>query len=84
MSSDLEDMVPHEDDLVVISVITMGRKVHRVLIDQECSIDVMFCSTFKQFLVIPRPAKGVRWLLVWLCGKSGGSTGIHQAEDDFF
>ena len=27
-SSDLEDMVPHEDDLVVIFVVTAGRKVH--------------------------------------------------------
>jgi len=30
---DLEDVVPHEDDPVVISVVTIGRKVDRVLID---------------------------------------------------
>jgi len=28
-SSDLEDMVPHEDDPVVIFVVTAGRKVHK-------------------------------------------------------
>ena len=45
-SSNLEDRVPHEDDLVVISIITVGRKVHRVLIDQGRSTDVMFWLTF--------------------------------------
>ena len=45
-SSDLEDVVPHENDLVVISVVTMGRKVHKVLIDQQSSGDVMFWTTF--------------------------------------
>jgi len=33
-SSDLEDEVPHEDDPVVISIVIVGRKVRRVLIDQ--------------------------------------------------
>jgi len=28
-----EDVFPHEDDSIVISVITMGRVVHRVLVD---------------------------------------------------
>jgi len=41
-SSNFEDMVPHKDDSVVISVLTVGRKVHRVLIDQGSSTDVMF------------------------------------------
>ena len=31
--ADLGDVVPHEDDLVVISLVTVGRRVHRVLID---------------------------------------------------
>ena len=35
--ADLEDVFPHEDYPVVISVITVGRKVHRVLIDQGSS-----------------------------------------------
>ena len=30
---DLRDVVPHDNDPVVISVVTAGRKVHRVLID---------------------------------------------------
>jgi len=41
-STDLGDVVLHEDDLVVISVVTVGRRVHRVLIDQGSSVDVMF------------------------------------------
>ena len=45
-SSNLEDVFPHEDDPVVVSVITIGRKVHRVLIHQESLIDVMFWEMF--------------------------------------
>jgi len=45
-SSDLEDVVPHEDNPVVIFVISVGRKVHKVLIDQGSSTDVMFWGMF--------------------------------------
>jgi len=41
-SEDLKGVVPHEDDPIVLSVIMMGRNVHRVLIDQGSSADVMF------------------------------------------
>jgi len=41
-SSDLKDVVPHEDDLVVIFVVNVGRKVHKVLIDQGSTTNVMF------------------------------------------
>jgi len=41
-SSNLADVFPHEDDPMVISVVTLGRKVHRVLMDQGSSADVMF------------------------------------------
>ena len=30
----LEDVVPHDNDPMVISVVMVGRRVHRVLIDQ--------------------------------------------------
>ena len=33
--ADLCDVVPHDNDPVVISVVTAGRKVHRVLVDQN-------------------------------------------------
>jgi len=40
---DLQDVVPHDNDPVVISVVTVGRKVHHVLVDQGSSAaDVMF------------------------------------------
>jgi len=39
--AEIRDVVPHDNDPVVISVVTAGRKVHRVLIDQF----VMFWST---------------------------------------
>ncbi|XP_068463951.1 uncharacterized protein [Phaseolus vulgaris] len=38
--ADLRDVVPHDNDPVVISVVTAGRKVHRVLVDQGSSADV--------------------------------------------
>jgi len=31
--ADLRDIIPHDNDHVVISVVTAGRKVHRVLVD---------------------------------------------------
>jgi len=43
---DLEDVVPHDNDPVVISAVTAGKKVHRVLEDQGSSADVMFWTTF--------------------------------------
>jgi len=46
--SDLEDVVPHDNDPVVISAVTEGRKVHRVLVDQGSSADVMFWTTFNK------------------------------------
>jgi len=39
---DLQDVVPHDNDPIVISLITARRKVHRVLVDQGSSADVMF------------------------------------------
>ncbi|XP_027932759.1 uncharacterized protein LOC114188367 [Vigna unguiculata] len=61
-SEDLKGVVPHEDDPIVLSVIMMGRNVHRVLIDQGSSADVMFWNTFVG-LQIPiyqlRPFDGV-------------------------
>jgi len=43
---DRADIVPHEDDPVVVSVIAMGRWVHRVLVDQGSSADVLFWDAF--------------------------------------
>ena len=48
MKDDLRDIVPHDNDPVVVLVVTAGRKVHRVLVDQGSSADVMFWSTFKK------------------------------------
>jgi len=46
--ADLRDVVPHDNDPVVISAVTAGRKEHRVLVDQGNSADVMFWSTFNK------------------------------------
>jgi len=46
--ADLRDVIPHDNDLVVISVVTAGRKVHHVLVDQGSSVDVMFWTTFNK------------------------------------
>jgi len=45
---DRRDVVPHNNDPIVISLVTAGRKVHRVLVDQGSSADVMFWPTFTQ------------------------------------
>jgi len=59
--ADLQDVVPHDNDPVVISVVTAGRKVHRVLVDQGSSADVMFWMTFNKLQLSPdtlRPYDG--------------------------
>jgi len=45
---DLRNVVPHNNDPIVISLVTAERKVHRVLVDQGSSPDVMFWPTFTQ------------------------------------
>jgi len=65
---DLQDVVPHDNDPLVISVVTMGRKVHRVLVDQGSSTNVIFWSTFNKLQLFPdqlRPYDG------WLYGFAG-------------
>jgi len=60
-SSDQEDVVPHEDDPVMASVMTVGRKVHRVLVDQGSLADVMFWGMFTNLQSSPdqlRPYDG--------------------------
>ena len=59
--ADLRDVVPHDNDPVVISVVTAGRKVHRALVDQGSSADVMFWSTYNKLQLSPdllRPYTG--------------------------
>jgi len=51
--ADLCDVVPHDNDPMVISVVTARRRVHRVLVDQGSSIDVMFWSTFNKLQLSP-------------------------------
>ena len=51
--ADLEDVIPHDNDSIVISAITAGRKVHRVLVDQGSSVNVMFWTTFNKLQLSP-------------------------------
>ncbi|XP_068487041.1 uncharacterized protein [Phaseolus vulgaris] len=46
--ADLRDVIPHDNDLVVVSLVTAGRKVRRVLVDEGSSTDVMFLTTFNR------------------------------------
>jgi len=59
--ADLQNVVPHDNDPVVVSVVTVGRKVHRVVVDQGSPTNVMFCSTFNKLQLSPdqlRPYTG--------------------------
>ncbi|XP_068503830.1 uncharacterized protein [Phaseolus vulgaris] len=59
--ADCQDVVPHDNDPVVILVVTSGRRVHRVLVNQESSDDVIFWSTFNKLQGSPdqlRPYTG--------------------------
>ncbi len=52
IKADLQDVVPHDNDPVVILVVTVGRRVHRVLLDQGSLADVMFWSTFNKLQLL--------------------------------
>jgi len=51
--ADLAGVIPHDNDPVVISVVTVRRKVHRALIDQGSSSDVLFWFTFVNLRLSP-------------------------------
>jgi len=51
--ADLRHVVPHDNDSVVILVVTVGRKVQHVLVDQGSSTDVMFWTTFNKLQLFP-------------------------------
>ena len=60
-NADLHDVVPYNNDPVVISVVTTRRRVHQVLVDQGNSADVMFWSMFNKLqlsLDLLRPYTG--------------------------
>jgi len=46
--ADLRDVVPQDNDHLVISLITAARRVHQVLVDQGSSADVLLWSTFNK------------------------------------
>jgi len=46
--ADLQGVVPHDNDPMVISLITVGRRVRHVLVDQGSSANVMFLTTFNR------------------------------------
>jgi len=48
LKADLLDVVPHDNDPVVISLVVAWRRVCRVLVDQGSSADVMFLTTFNR------------------------------------
>jgi len=76
--ADLRDVVPHNNEPVVISVVTTGRKVHRVLVDQGNSKDVMFWLTFNKLQLSPdqlRPYTGC------LYGFAGDQVEVHGHID---
>jgi len=46
--ADLQGVVPHDNDPMVISLIAAGRRVRHVLVDQGSSADLMFLTTFNR------------------------------------
>ncbi|XP_068504396.1 uncharacterized protein [Phaseolus vulgaris] len=62
--ADRLDIVPHDNDPVVILVVIAGRRVHRVLVDQGSSANVMFWSTFSKLQLSPDQLKTFYRVLV--------------------
>jgi len=78
--ADLHDVVPHDNDPVVISV---GRRVHRVLVDQGSSTDVMFWSTFNKLQLSPDLLRPYIGCLYGFTGGPSGGARLSSVEDDF-
>jgi len=55
--ADRHNVIQHDNDPMVISVVTTGRRVHHVLVDQGSSADVMFCSNFNKLQLSTRSPK---------------------------
>ena len=68
--ADLVGVVPHDNDSIVISVLMVGRKVHRTVIGQ--------------LVVIPRSVEASQWMLYRISGGPGGVSRIHRPEDNLF
>jgi len=60
--ANLRDVVPHDNDPVVISVVTAGRKMHRVLIDQGSFVLV----DIQQVAVVSRPSEALHRVPIWV------------------
>jgi len=67
-SFDLEGVFPHEDDPVVIFVVTIGQKVHRVLVNQGRLAFVMFWGTFTNMQLSPDQLRPYNGCLVGFAG----------------
>ena len=83
-SYDLKDVVPHGDDQVVIFVVTVERKVHRVLIDQGNSIDMMFWSTFNSLQLSPDQLRSYNGCLIGFVGDQVEVLGYIELMTTFF
>jgi len=55
--ADRQDVIPHDNDPVVISVVTARRRVHHVLVDQGS-------SNLQQVAVVSRPVETLYRMLV--------------------
>jgi len=82
--ADLHDVVPHDNDPVVISVVTAGRKVHRVLVDQGSSTDVMFWSMFNKLQLSPDLLRPYTGCLYGFAGDQVEVRGVPGAENDVY
>jgi len=67
-SQDRADVLPYEDDPVVVSAIAMGRRVHRVLVDQGSSGDVMFWDAFTGFGILQEQLQYFDGVLIGFSG----------------
>ena len=73
----LVDVVPHNNDPIVISIVMVGRKVHRALIDQGSSADMLFWSTFFNLRLSPDQMRPHERCLVGFCRRPCGGTRLH-------
>ena len=81
--ADLVGVVPHVKDPVLISIVMVGRKVHRAVIDQGSSADVLFWSTFVNLRLSPDQLRLRDRSLIGLAGDQVECRGYIEQRNTF-
>ncbi|XP_057756320.1 uncharacterized protein LOC130975565 [Arachis stenosperma] len=79
---DGQGVIPGHDDPVVITMILANAHLHRTLVDQGSSADILFKPVFDKLGLDEKRIKGLPGHLVWTRRHANTATGIHPPLHD--